>query len=257
MRTTRQAIDIDDIDPSVWTYVGARGGPPRWRTACASAAKRFKAIARAASAYATALRAGDGADGLRVALHEAVQTALGCDDALVGLVTLRMGLALADLVPPRAEELRLTAEEARRHDAMGIVARLNAFYGPNVWSSSIEAFDRMSETHELLAGAYAAMAGPKRAAHRPAIAERSEMLRRAHASGMSLWDLAKLLARLGVPAGAGPSNCPMPNESRFDAEEFVAARETWIAEETDKHYDLLRQVGRPRQPKSQRLSFPP
>jgi hypothetical protein len=230
---------------------------PHLRTASITAGARFSTAAREAAALTRELALGDATRvaRLRVRLHAALREALrGAsvgdtrvlrekDDPHLILMLHRMDMSLADVLPPRAEALRGTKEFAAKIAAMGMVGRLNICLPPDTWSSDVEAFQRLTDNLTRVARWYREIAGAKRPAHRPSL-RRDEWIRRAAENGLTRYQLAALLARAGHRSTPRAPEFPVPTIQYLTQDDYVTACNQWVKDQTQKHYALLKQVGR-------------
>lgn len=235
---------------------------PHLRWASVKASAHFSKAAGAAAALAQDMAIGEATstaaayrrDRLQRALHEALAEALRDanvqtkprrleKDPMIILVLAWLDMRLADVLPPRAQELRGPRELAVEMASLGMVQRLVRYLQPDTWSSDAAAFKRLTDNLTRVARWYHEMAGPKRAAHRPSL-RRDEWIQRAEEQGLNKYQLAALLARAGNPATKEAPPFPIPTIQYRTREEFIDARDEWIKQQTQKHYDQLRQVGR-------------
>jgi hypothetical protein len=264
-----------DIGPQVWDWIGAlalNSTSPEQRNALMAADGNHSGVVQDARALVAELHRVDPSSyqvyRLRLRLHESLQIALEganvrarvepprASDVHLVLVLRLMGLTLADLLPPRAQELRGSRADVERVESMGMVRRLREFLPPNTWALDAAGFERLADNHERVAQWYRNKAGPPPAAHRPAIrGNRAEMLRLAEEQGIGPGKLATMLARLGIAAppakGEDPQPFPSPTEARptgnpryLSENDYISAYTEWVKEQAHRHLELLKQVGR-------------
>lgn len=247
-----------------WVSIRAN---PDWRRSCAAAATRFGKAARFAFEMSLKSRLRVGADDLPWNLHVALQEALESKGTFIARK--KLAFEIADLLPPEGETNQAARKFMNDYRAlapatdpgrswtlrevmdskgecldrglrwkgkrMAIGKALNTFLPPETWSDNPEGFMQLATNLARMANWLAeAASGPtgqtgSRAAERPKLSERFEMVKYAKSHGIGTGQLAHLVVRMGF-AGVPPS----------EADEVLAWKRNRVTELTKEFNETLR-----------------